>query len=383
MDGSVTGSDPGVYPGRLGLQQRVLPTYRKGFFEALAKVCQGGLSLFVGQPLPDESIQTLQTLDNARIYAAKNSHLGSPASPLFLCWQHGFQHWLQEYQPDALVVEANPRYLSTYQAIRWMHQRGRLVLGWGLGAPGLHGRLGFLRRWEKRILLRSLDGIIAYSRRGAKEYQLLGFPARNIFVAHNAVSAPPITPPPERSVGLNAGGVVLFIGRLQKRKRVDNLLRACAALPLELQPECIIVGDGPARQDYMELAAQVYPSARFAGACHGADLQPYLAAADLFVLPGTGGLAIQQAMTAGLAVIAAEGDGTQEDLVRAENGWLIPAGDLNALRDCLQQALSDPARLLRMGMESYRIVSQEINIQAMARVFVEALHKISTNQVSG
>ena len=42
----------------------------------------------------------------------------------------------------------------------------------------------------------------------------------------------------------------------------------------------------------------------------------HFAGADLFVLPGTGGLAVQEAMSYALPVIVAKGDGTQEDLVR-------------------------------------------------------------------
>ena len=79
------------------------------------------------------------------------------------------------------------------------------------------------------------------------------------------------------------------------------------------------------------LAKQIYPSAEFIGAKHGDELKPYFAEADLFVLPGTGGLAVQEAMSHGLPVIVAKGDGTQDDLVRAENGWQIPPGDYGAL----------------------------------------------------
>ena len=120
---------------------------------------------------------------------------------------------------------------------------------------------------------------------------------------------------------------------------------------------------------------RVYPAAVFAGAKHGAEIKPYFAEADLFVLPGTGGLAVQEAMSHGLPVIVAKGDGTQDDLVRAENGWQINPEDFGALVSTMQNALSDIVRLRRMGEESFRIVSEEINIQKMASVFVDALNR--------
>jgi glycosyltransferase involved in cell wall biosynthesis len=144
-----------------------------------------------------------------------------------------------------------------------------------------------------------------------------------------------------------------------------------------VHPQLWIVGDGPQRSELEELAAEIYPQAMFLGAKRGKELASYFSRADLFVLPGTGGLAVQEAMGYGLPVVVAEGDGTQEDLVRAENGWIIPPGDENALEAALSDALSDSRRLRAMGAESFRIVKEEVNLEEMARVFVAALNQAS------
>jgi glycosyltransferase involved in cell wall biosynthesis len=161
---------------------------------------------------------------------------------------------------------------------------------------------------------------------------------------------------------------------LQARKRIDSLLRACAEL--DSHPRLIIVGDGPERARLESLAQEIYPSAEFIGAKHGAELKPYFAQADLFVLPGTGGLAVQEAMSYGLPVIVAKGDGTQDDLVRESNGWQIEPENYNALLSAMKNALSDTARLKEMGKESYRIVAEEINIQKMVDKFIRALNTL-------
>jgi len=216
--------------------------------------------------------------------------------------------------------------------------------------------------------------MIAYSQRGADEYAALGFPREKIFVAHNSVSSAPTLPMPSRPSDFDLRPTLLFVGRLQARKRVDSLLRACAEM--ESQPRLLIVGDGPERESLEILAKEMYPSAEFVGAKHGAELKPYFEQADLFVLPGTGGLAVQEAMSYGLPVIVAKGDGTQDDLVRAGNGWQIKPENYDALVTTMKNALSDIARLREMGMESFRIVSEEINIEKMAETFVKALNSI-------
>ena len=357
------------YQGRLGLQQRVLPNYRVPFFDRLAAACTGGLGVFAGMPRAAEGI-TPGELSVARQFPADNVHL--LAGPFYLCQQRGFTQWLDEWNPDALIVEANARYLATGAAVRWMHSRGRKVIGWGLGAPAPSGPLAGLRRTRRLQFLSQFDALIAYSKRGADEYAALGFPPQQVFVAPNAAAPRPTDVPAPRDAGVGRA-TVLFVGRLQRRKRVDRLLRACAAMP-EPRPRLVIVGDGPER-DYLEtLAKDVYPDAQFEGARHGEQLKPYFAEADLFVLPGTGGLAIQEAMAGGLPVIVAKGDGTQDDLVRAGNGWQIAPEDEAALVETMRQALSDLPRLRQMGMESYRIVAEEINLEKMVEAFVDALN---------
>jgi glycosyltransferase involved in cell wall biosynthesis len=357
------------FHGRLAVQQRVLPRYRVPFFDLLASACDGGMSLFSGLPRPDEGIATASRLQVAKVRQGRNIHLLRGA--FYLCYQTGLIEWLEDWNPDALIVEANARYLATPSAVKWMHRRSRPVLGWGLGSPPAAG----IRRRGRHSFINQFDALIAYSQRGADEYAELGFPRGKIFVAHNSVSPPPTSPFSSRLSTFNLQPSILFVGRLQARKRIDLLLRACSLL--EAKPRLVIVGDGPERDSLEALARELYPSAEFAGARHGEQLTPYFAEADLFVLPGTGGLAVQEAMSYGLPVIVAQGDGTQDDLVRPGNGWQIPPDDFDALLAAMKDALSDAARLRRMGEESYRVVKEEINIGRMVEVFITALNKVT------
>jgi glycosyltransferase involved in cell wall biosynthesis len=357
------------FPGKFALQQRVLPNYRAPFFDLLASTCDGGMSLFTGLPRPIESIAVAKELRIANYTLGNNIHLFS--GPFYLCYQQGLMDWLKAWNPDALIMEANPRYLSTSSAVRWMYQHNRPVIGWGLGSPPISG----FRKQRRLSFISQFDALLTYSQRGADEYATLGFPKEKIFVAHNSVSPAPSHPLPPRPSTFNIQPNILFVGRLQARKRLDSLFRACAEI--ESKPRLVIIGDGPERAALESLAREIYPSAEFIGAKHGAELKPYFEEADLFVLPGTGGLAVQEAMSYGLPVIVAQGDGTQDDLVRKENGWQIPPDDFDALVSTMKDALSDVARLRKMGAESYRIVKEEINIEKMVETFVTALNTLT------
>jgi len=166
----------------------------------------------------------------------------------------------------------------------------------------------------------------------------------------------------------------LFVGRLQARKRLEYLFKACASLPEEIQPHIWIVGDGPEREFFEVVASALYADVTFYGPVYGIDLVPFFKQADLFVLPGTGGLAVQQAMAYGLPVMVGQADGTQSILVRQKNGWILPGdADEHVFVNLLSDALSDLPRLRKMGVESFRIVQEEVNVERMVEVFQQAI----------
>ncbi len=354
---------PAPFPGRLAIQQRVLPDYRVPFFDQLAARCAGGLSLFAGPPRRSEAILTATETTIARFTPARNRHLLTGAA--YLCIQPNILAWLTAWDPQALILEANPRYWSNRRAVAWMRAKERPVIGWGLGAP--RSRL----LWRSFLL--QFDALSAYSTLGSDQYRAAGFPAERIYVAPNAVVGTPAKLEPKPAIS-DKPPTLLFVGRLQDRKRLDLLLHACGML--SPAPDLVIVGDGPALSRLERLARRVYPAAQLKGAVHGEALDRLFRQADLFVLPGTGGLAVQQAMAHGLPVIVAEGDGTQRDLVSGNNGWLVPPGNLAALTDALRAALSDRDRLREMGAASHRIVADRINLQVMVDTFLSVLQAV-------
>ncbi|MBN2085579.1 MAG: glycosyltransferase family 4 protein [Anaerolineales bacterium] len=369
-------------PEKVGLEQRVLPMYRAAFFDSLARSLPGTLSVFAGSPAPGEGIPQAAKLNAARWTRAENRRLG--LGRLSLLWQHGWREWVESADPDLLILEANPRYLSNVHLAGWMKARGRPVVGWTLG-PARAGKT------FSRVFLsyyRAFSALVVYSGSGAADFQNFGISPEKIFVAPNAVEsetaeALQARPNPRESaresLALDPSPVILFVGRLQRRKRVEYLLRACARLGAACQ--VVIVGDGPDRARLERIAAEVFPAARFTGDLRGEALGRCFLAADLFVMPGTGGLALQEAMVFGKPVAAAEADGSQKDLIReGENGWLLPPGDEAELSRILREALADPRRLEQMGEASRRIVRATATMEKMVEGFLMAI-RYATRQV--
>ena len=362
---------PNEFTGRVAILQHWLAPYRVPFFDRLASRCTGSLCIaaghdFEGRPSHANELRVahFKQLVNRRWLPGRFE----------LITQQGVADWLNGWKPDVLVATMNPRMLSVPQACRWMRRHGGHVIGWGLGGMAVQPGLAMpLRRMLRRPLLRRFDRVIAYSSRAAQEYAAMGFPADRISIAFNSTRHRPAAPPPSRSDVFEGWPRIAFVGQVSAPKRIDLLLKACAAMPPDRSPELLVIGDGPTRADAERMAAQVHPRTRFLGDLRGEALSAALNEVDLFVLPGMGGLAIQEAMAHALPAIVAEGDGTQFDLIRPENGWHVRPNDLDHLVSTMREALTDPKRLRRMGEASYRIVRDQINVEAMVDTFISVL----------
>ncbi len=357
---------------RVFLQQRVIPVYRIPFLEMLAAHEGVDLTVFAGQPRQEESIKTGQYIAGAEFIQTRNLHILQGSS--YLCYQQNLTAALQKTQADILILEANLRYLSSRSAFQWAKRHQAGLIGWGLGVP--LQQAGFLtplidHAW--RNFLSHFDAMIAYSQTGAAQYQSAGFSQEQVFTAVNA-AVPKPEQPLERPLTFPEGkATLLYVGRLQARKRLDSLMRVCAQLPPQLQPNLWIVGEGPLREELERNANIFYPNTRFFGGLYDRELTEIYQQADLFVLPGTGGLAVQQAMSFALPVIMAAGDGTQANLIKRENGWAIPANDEKALLLAVRDALSNSVKLRQKGLAAFQTIQQDINIETMVQEFMQAI----------
>jgi glycosyltransferase involved in cell wall biosynthesis len=385
-----------IFPSKLGIIQRVLPTYRIPFFEKLAARCHSGLEVFAGEPQASEGIRVQGSPAPIWRVRAQNRNLGDVESNVwYMCWQAGTTKWLQKWDPAALVINVNPRLISNWKAIRYMRQRGRPVIGWGLGELPRSG-LSAAQSVRRQLAVKQVqacDAIIAYSSKAAGDYREMGVSPERVFAAYNAVDTTIaaalrqqflLDPTPVLALKAEFSPqhhpIVLTVGRILPQKRIDVLIRACATLDHPCQ--LVIVGDGPERLALEALATEILPSTRFLGFQSGAELGRTFLATDLFVLPGTGGLAIQEAMGYGKPVLVADADGTEQDLVEnGRNGYLLEPGNVRQLRELMDLLLAEPRRLEQMGNASLAIVEHKVNLERMVNVFVTAVNT-AANSVS-
>jgi colanic acid/amylovoran biosynthesis glycosyltransferase len=162
------------------------------------------------------------------------------------------------------------------------------------------------------------------------------------------------------------------IGRLCEQKGQLLLVDAFARLVIardEPTPKLVLVGDGPMRSQIEARIRElgIEANVRITGWASGEVVQQEIAAARTMVLPSFAeGLpvVIMEALAMERPVISTSIAGIPELVVPGENGWLVPAGDIDPLVEAMKQALNTSVeRLQEMGRAGRARVLKRHNIQ--------------------
>jgi glycosyltransferase involved in cell wall biosynthesis len=248
-------------------------------------------------------------------------------------WIHGWGH------PGLLRGAEIGRRLGLPVLLRGeANDRGRAS-----GGP-LHSVSGALRRTLHARRVRRAAACLAIGTANRDYYRSLGVPPERIFdvpyAVDNAFFAEHARRASEHRAALRAEigitselPVILFTGKLTRRKRPLDLARAFVDLPYPA--ELVFAGEGPERRE-LERLARGRDDVHLLGFQNQTRLPALYELADVFVLPSAyepWGLVVNEAMACGLPVIASDDVGCAPDLVRqGDNGFRFATGDVDALR---------------------------------------------------
>jgi glycosyltransferase involved in cell wall biosynthesis len=210
-----------------------------------------------------------------------------------------------------------------------------------------------------RLLLGLFDAYLSVGTRARQYLRRFHVDPCRVFDAPHAVdnalfaraAAPYQTPEgraaARRSLGLDEHAfVVLFVGKLETKKRPFDLIAAMAGL--RPGASLLVVGAGPLDNVCRAQAERLGVRAVWAGFLNQSELGRAYAVGDCLVLPSGGetwGLVVNEALATGLPAIVSDRVGCGPDLVRAdETGAIFPMGDAGALAAAIER--------IRAGIEA-------------------------------
>ena len=175
--------------------------------------------------------------------------------------------------------------------------------------------------------------------------------------------------------------VLLFVGRLDKEKRIDVLIKALPNALTHINAKLIITGKGTERSSLAKLAKRlgVTKNVIFTGFVADKDLPFLYRIADIFVIASIAELqsiATMEAMASGLPVVAAAVMALPELVRSGKNGYLFDQGDTATLANQIIRIIKNPPLKKRMSENSLKLIKQhdlKVTIKKYQRIYEQLL----------
>ncbi|MGH8875015.1 MAG: glycosyltransferase family 4 protein, partial [Acidimicrobiia bacterium] len=315
-----------------------------------------------------------------------------PGSQYRVMWQVGVGKLLRG-RHDVIVCPEVVHNLAVWWVVLLHGLFGKRLVLFGHGyrpVQASRGLPGALRKWARRLLLGRARAVIAYTERGREECLDLGVPAEAVFVCRNTMDIHRLRALETRvdeaslrrlreELGTDDQRlVVLFLGKIRRRKRLDVLLEGARLVHDSGTPITVmVIGDGPERAAAQAAAGEV-PWLHFLGAIYDeAELAPYFLVADVLVLPGALGLTCVHGFAHGVPTVTSSDRALLQTpeydyLVDGHNGLIVASAEPGDYADLLRRLASDRSRVSALKAGA-RASGDEMGIDLMAERFAEAV----------
>ena len=342
--------------------QCVLPAYRVRFFEMIEERV-GQLQLIAGFSSFEQSVKTSPKA------VARFGEVNAPLVFFFgrrLAWQRRVLTRLAKF--DCVVLEMNPRLISTWLSLLLLRIRGARTLVWGHATSRRGDRVGVGRR----IMFELAHGVVCYTE---LEAAVVSKNTRTpVFVAPNALYSRDELPPPTFDTDRTD---IVYVGRLSADKEIMVLLHAFAEAVTDLPAttRLVLVGDGPCRDEIFDFTRKMCLESRVEildEIFEPASLVSIYSRAVLAVSPGFAGLSATQALGFGLPIAAPRTDNHAPELnvaVAVDAVRWFMHGSVSDLADVIRRSMSE--RPYDLGF--HEEICDKYNLESMAAGFADAI----------
>jgi glycosyltransferase involved in cell wall biosynthesis len=255
---------------------------------------------------------------------------------------------------DCIIYLGSMYHITTWMSVLIARVRGKRVLMW------THGYLkeersikGFIRE----LFYRLADGLLLYGHRARDFLEKRGFDPSNLYVVYNSLDYKAqkeirtkwddhqLSELRHSQFKNSNCPVLIFIGRVTKRKGLELIFRAQLALQNRgIFVNVLVIGDGEDKANLEKFVSDSHLSeyVKFYGPCYKEELiAPLLMMSDICVSPGEVGLTCIHSMTYGTPVVTHDEPEFQgpewEAIVPGKTGNFFKKGDSMSLALILEE----------------------------------------------
>lgn len=283
---------------------------------------------------------------------------------------------LETARPRVCILVVNHSRSYFFPFILYLRVRGVKVITWthATDLQQVSRVSSFVHHVEHQLC----DGIILYAEHMRK--YLLERHHKKSFVANNTLNLTEYCPRSDRAAvfakhGIHTAKNIIFVGRIQARKRIHDLLAAFGRLALD---DCGLIIIGPDDEGILKQAAMSQPCIFWLGPLYGSDVLDLLTCADVYCIPGAIGLSIVDAMFCGLPVVTEQVAHGPEIMYLhdGENGFIVPKGDVAALADKLSLLLTNGQLKQQFSDRARQEIATKGHINELCRGVLEGLNYV-------
>lgn len=292
---------------------------------------------------------------------------------------------ISTFEPNALLFYGYA-YESHFRAMRYF--KGKIPV-WFRGDSTLLNEDGWVKSILKSIYLQWVYSYVDkafYVGSNNKEYfQKYGLKKHQLIFAPHAIDNERFSEDRSlevktlrNSLDLNQNDIlILFAGKLEPKKNPEILLRAFLNLNRN-NVHLLFVGNGVLEQTLKDVSISMANRIHFIDFQNQTQMPVIYQACDIFCLPSQGpgetwGLAVNEAMATGKAILASNKVGCSTDLVKShENGFIFESGNIDDLSDKLNQLLESDLR--QYGKKSKEII-KNWSFEKQVESFLQELKK--------
>lgn len=300
-----------------------------------------------------------------------------------LKWQKKIIKQVLTLKPYKVLMLYNAGNLNYNILLLWLKITGIPYLLWGCGweRDDLKGFKFRFKKWVKSFFINWSSGYITYDTSFAKKLIANAYPENHIFVAQNTINIEKIIK--NRNPISKEYDTIkfIFVGALIKEKNLEKAINSFYNLhKMGYNFQFTIIGEGEIKNQLINLVDRLNLTHKISilGALYGKQLQQYFEKANVFILPGTGGLAVNEAMAYALPIISTPADGTIFDLVEDNiNGFLLKTDYKQVeLQEKILFFLNAPLnRITEMEKESLRLIQERAPLSNQVNQFIKAINE--------
>lgn len=216
-------------------------------------------------------------------------------------------------------------------------------------------------------LIRKLTtGFVANSAQMIEDVKRHGIEAARVHAIPNGVIMPEMNGSAEKG---SAASTFLFMGRLDREKAIDTMLRAIAGLGKDTPARLMLAGDGPREAELKALAEELKVTGRVEFLGRMDDVTPALRSSDFYLSTSLSeGMSnsMLEAMSVGVVPVVTRVSGVDDMVSDGTNGYLFEAGDVSSCVEALKRAVATSA-------EDYSAMSAAARETLAARFSMESV----------